>query len=218
MLISFLLNCAIVLMAAFSFIAMFIGWDFMGKKGQLEAPGVEMFKYFTIDSNVLMGVCSLIVLCAQIPVLLGKATALAPLFYGIKLMGTSAVMLTLLVTVGFLTPKSHHPEKLYYNSNFFFHLVIPITAAISFMCTEHADTLPATAALVGIVPTAVYEIYYIWNVMTHLKDGEVDRDYDFYNFLGGNKNLAAIAAIIILVISFGISLLLWWGNRHGFAM
>jgi len=215
MLISFIINCLIAAMVLFAFTAMFLGWNFMGKAGKLDSPGLDMLRYFTIDSNVLMGICSLIMAGAELMVLLGKWESLPACIYVIKLMGASSVLLTFVVTVCFLRPQFKDPLALYYNSNLFFHLLVPLAGAGSFVFAERSALLPVSAVLPGALPTFVYAMYYMVSVLTHLKDGKPDKHYDFYNFLNGDLKRAPAALVIILTAACLLSLLLWLGNRAG---
>ena len=59
-----------------------------------------------------------------------------------------------------------------------------------------------------------YSIFYTINVFTHLSiDGKVQRKYDWYYFVNGENWTFAIIAIIILLVTYGIGLLLWWSNK-----
>lgn len=210
--ISFAINICIVLLVLFSVITMFLGIDFMKKEGTLEVKGIEMFRFFTIDSNVLMGISSLIMVVAQLSVFLGYKNDIANYVYIIKLMGTSAVMLTFLVTIFFLIPQYKNPLVLFYNSNLFFHLIIPILAFISFVFFEKTKSISLINTLFGVLPTFLYAIYYITEIYRHLDNGKVSRYYDFYNFTFGNIKLMPISGTIVLLISYLISLLLWLFN------
>jgi len=211
MLVSFVLNCIIVLMVIFAFFAMVLDWNFMGKKGDFESPGLSAFRYFTVDSNILMGICSLIMAIAEIPVLQGKTTSLPSWVYSLKLVGTAAVMLTFVITACFLTLQFEEPIVLFYNSNLFLHLIVPLTAAISFVFTEPAG-LSFGWTFLGILPTILYGIYYTVQVLTHLDRGKPDKKYDFYNFLNGDVKRTTAAVIAVMTVSYLLSVLLWWGN------
>jgi len=212
MLISFILNCLIFILVLFSLIAMFFDWNFMGIKGNLERPGMGMFCYFTIDSNVFAGICCFIMAIAELRVLTGRSAALSSCIYTLKLMGSSAVLLTFLVTFCFLMPQFKNPLSLLYNSNLFFHMIVPLLAGLSFVFLESPSNLPWKASLLGTIPTFFYAAYYMYNVFTHLQDGKPDKHYDFYNFLGGDLRRTPVVLIVILLVSYLLSLLLWFTN------
>lgn len=213
MLISLILNLLIVLMVSFASVAMFVGWHFMGRVSDLRDEGFKMFRFFTIDSNIVMGICSLIVTYGEYEVLAGKKEILSPIYYVIALIGTSAVTLTFIVTVFFLAPQWKKPIVLFYNSNFFYHLCVPIVSIITFIFFEKTKEIPLNSVILGVLPVTIYGIYYVINVFTHLDNGKVSKKYDFYNFVNGKKEVAGIAAIVILVVSYLISWLLWLVNR-----
>lgn len=207
--VSLIINISIFLLVLFSVITMYCGIDFMKKEGVLEVQGKEMFRFFTIDSNVLMGLCSLIMAFYEFLFLTGKIEILPTFIFTIKLMGTSAVMLTFLVTIFFLVPQYKNPKVLFYNSNFFFHLIVPILACISFVFFEKTNTIHFVYTLYGILPTFIYAIYYVIEIYCHLDHGKVSKHYDFYNFTFGNIKLMPISASVVLLISYLITLSLW---------
>ncbi|MCF0136132.1 MAG: hypothetical protein HUJ69_06890 [Lachnospiraceae bacterium] len=68
--------------------------------------------------------------------------------------------------------------------------------------------------LAGVVPTALYAVFYTINVVKHLgPNKEVDRKYDWYNFLMGNYRLIPVVVPLICGVSYGFSCLLWAVNR-----
>ena len=70
--ISLIINIIIVLFTVSSAIMMFTGFKFMPGKDILEISKIEMFKFYTVDSNLLMGLVSLIFLIDEIKLLKGK--------------------------------------------------------------------------------------------------------------------------------------------------
>ena len=58
--ISLVFNIIIAILVTFSTICMYAGIQFMGGKGQLSTTGIEIFKLFTIESNILMGIMSMV--------------------------------------------------------------------------------------------------------------------------------------------------------------
>ncbi len=210
--ISFLLNCLIVAMVAFSAYAMFTNFNFMSEEGAFQSEGFKMFRFYTIDSNVLMGFCSLIMAIAEGRVLLGYTAELSSAVYTIKLMGTSTVMLTFLVTAFFLVPQFEHPIFLYVNSNLFFHGVVPIVALLSFVLFERGTGLSISATYIAVLPTILYAVFYVTQIYRHLDHGKVDPAYDFYNFTFGKKEILPIVAVIVVLIAYAIGAVIWLLN------
>ena len=60
--ISFFLNLLIVILVIIGCVCMFAGIKFMPSNAVLTGNKLEMFKYYTVDSNILMGIVSLILL------------------------------------------------------------------------------------------------------------------------------------------------------------
>ena len=61
----------------------------------------------------------------------------------------------------------------------------------------------------GVIPTMFYAVFYVEEILRHLKDGKVDKYYDFYNFTGGKKEMVGVAAVVVTGISYLISILIW---------
>ena len=58
--ISLIINIIIVLIVIIGNIFMFTGIKFMPGGSLLEVSKIEMFKFYTVDSNILIGIISLI--------------------------------------------------------------------------------------------------------------------------------------------------------------
>lgn len=68
--ISLVLNIIIVLFTVIAIIMMFTGFGFTnGEEPVLETTKLGMFKFFTVDSNLLMGIVSLIFVIYEINIL-----------------------------------------------------------------------------------------------------------------------------------------------------
>jgi len=216
MLLSLILNCAIVLMVAFGLVTRLLRWDFMKTNEPMEGKGAAIFRFFTTDSNIFAALASLIMAVSEAAVLRGRAEALSPAVCIIKFAATSSVTLTFMVTVCFLTSQVEKPLSLFHNSGLFFHLLVPIAAIISFVFTENGGALPFGVTVCGALPAVIYGFYYMARVLTHLTDGKPDREYDFYNFLNGKKERVPAAMAVVFLASYVFSVLLWLGNTSFF--
>ncbi len=213
--ISFFINIIIVLMVIFACIVMFTGIKFMyGKDLALNLSSIEMFKFFTVDSNILMGIAALIFSFEQIKLLKNKTKAIDSKFYKLYFMGVSAVSLTFFITFAYLGSIAEYGLKsLLMNSNLFFHLIIPVVSIINFIIFERTNKLTFKSTIYGIIPTLIYGIYYLTNVLMHVENGKVSPKYDFYFFVQGGIKTAIFVIPIVYLISYVIGLILWRLNR-----
>ncbi len=98
--IAFALNLVIVVFTVIALVWMTSGIH----AGLLAESKLAALKFFTVDSNILMGIASLIVAIDLWKVIKGKKDVLSIFSYVAALIGTVGVTLTMLVTVFFLAP------------------------------------------------------------------------------------------------------------------
>ena len=183
----------------------------MPAKTLLEASKVEMFKFYTVDSNILMGIISLIISIYEIKLFKSTIKEIPKIVYILKFIATSGIALTFLVTLAFLGPQ-YGMYAMYNNSNLFLHLIIPLLAIISYIFFEKYDNKYKYGVL-GVIPMFIYSIYYTSQVLIHLNDGGLTFKYDFYGFLNGNLNNIYVVIPIIYLFAYIISLLLILLNK-----
>ena len=185
--------------------------------GVLTTSGAEMFKFFTIDSNVLMGVIALFTALQLRQVIRGQREDLSTACYVWNLAGTVGVTLTMLVTVFFLEP-TMAPQfglfSLFAGSNFLLHLFNPLLAIVTFTVFEKTRKIPFRHTLTGIVPMVLYAVFYLANCMRHAVNGMVDIAYDWYGFLAGGVKTVWIVIPVIFLFTWLISIALWRLNRR----
>lgn len=185
--------------------------------GVLTTSGAEMFKFFTIDSNVLMGIIALFTALQLRQVIRGQREDLSTACYVWYLAGTVGVTLTMLVTVFFLEP-TMAPQfglfALFAGSNFLLHLFNPLLAIVTFTVFEKTRKIPFRHTLTGIVPMVLYAVFYLANCMRHAVNGMVDIAYDWYGFLAGGVKTVWIVIPAIFLFTWLISIALWRLNRR----
>ena len=176
-----------------------------------------MFKFFTIDSNVLMGVIALFTALQLRQVIRGQREDLSTACYVWYLAGTVGVTLTMLVTVFFLEP-TMAPQfglfALFAGSNFLLHLFNPLLAIVAFTVYEKTRKIPFRHTLTGIVPMVLYAVFYVANCVRHAVNGMVDIAYDWYGFLAGGVKTVWIVIPVIFLFTWLISVALWRLNRR----
>lgn len=214
--ISLVLNIIIFIFVLFASIMMFTGLKFMHKYDiVLESTRLGMLRFFTVQSNLFMGIISLIFIIDEINILKGNKKEISFNKYILKLMSTSAVGLTFFVVFTYLGPITKYGIlSLLMNSNLFFHLIIPVLSIITFIFFERTDKIKFKHVLYGIVPTFIYGIYYLTNVLIHTENGMVSPKYDWYWFVQGGIWTALVVVPVIFFVSYLISLGLWAINKN----
>jgi hypothetical protein len=191
--IAFILNLLVIAFAVTGTILMLF---FRGNDEELLADGIENYKYFTVLSNELCGIISVVSLVCS---LRGRRQPMLA-----KLMAAAAVGLTFLVIIGFLGPL-YGLLKMYRSANFFFHLILPLTAMAEFvLCPGDAAepvTIPFWWTFLTMIPVAVYGAFYLGNCLIN-GIGEWPHTNDFYGFLNWGLPVG-------LVIFAGIMLAIW---------
>ncbi len=213
--ISLVLNIIIVLMVLLASIMMFTGFKFMkGTEPVLETTKLGMFKFFTVDSNIFMGVMAFLFALKEIKVLKKEEKEISRLYYLLKFMATVSVGLTFVVVFVYLGPICKGGVLvLLRNSNLFYHLLVPVFSIITFIFFERNDKLSFKYSFYGLFPMTLYGLFYITNVLIHMQDGKVSTKYDFYWFVQEGVWTAFIVVPIIVVITYFISVVLWSINR-----
>ncbi|MCR5079630.1 MAG: hypothetical protein K6B65_06930 [Bacilli bacterium] len=214
---SLILNLLCLSSVILGLIFMFCGinWD----KGALVTAGFEAFQYFTVDSNVLMGVIAIIFLIYEVLLVMGKIEAIPKAIYIVKLTGTVGVALTFLTVVFYLAPTymqyGYSYFSMFVNANLFLHGLAPLLAIIAWLIFEHTDLLRVKTAVLGIIPMAIYAVFYITNAFTHIDaQGKIPFKYDWYAFCQGGVGFGLLSLFVMLLITTGIALLLYLGNRR----
>ncbi|MGI6221841.1 MAG: hypothetical protein ACOYIP_08285 [Coriobacteriales bacterium] len=210
---AFALNIAILVLVVFS-----VGWMLSGiNAGVLSTGRLEAFKYFTIDSNVLMGICALIAAIEHRKVLDGRMKELSKPCLVLQLVGATGVTLTMLITVFFLAPTAaatYGILPLFAYSNFFLHLVNPILSIVTFVHFEKTRRIRAVHTLTGIAPMLIYAVFYVSITLLHTVNGVIEPGYDWYGFFFAGIRSVVVVVPVIVLIAYAISHVLWRLNRR----
>ena len=101
--ISLIINIIVVLLTLIASIIMFTGFKIMyGYEPIFETTKIGMLKYFTVESNIFMGIVSLLFAIKEIKILKGKIDDIPLKMYIFKLMAATAVGLTFSVVFLYL--------------------------------------------------------------------------------------------------------------------
>jgi len=211
---SLVLNIIITTFALVGTILMLFGIKFMGPEDGYSATKIEMFRFYTVDSNVIIGIVSAIFVIYEYKIIKGKCNIIPNVLYVFKLMATVGVSLTFFVVVLYLAPIATHGYfSMFRNANLFFHFLVPVLSMITFCFFERTDCISFKHTFTGISTMLVYAIFYITNVLIHAENGTVSTVYDWYWFVQNGIWTIVIVIPIIFLITYLISFLLWRINR-----
>lgn len=206
LILALIINIAIVLLTVNAFL--------MFRHNQEEMhPGktkFHFFIYFTSDSNILNGICSLILILFLLMMLCGNGSLIPFWVYALHFIGTCAVMVTCATVILFLGPIAGY-KKMYTGSDLYLHLICPVLSLVSIviLSTGYIGEIPFYMTFLGIIPTVIYGILYI--ILVLLVGPEKGGWEDFYTFNRGGKWY--ISASLMIVGSYLISLGLFFLSR-----
>lgn len=185
MLVSVILNAAIVVCVV---------WSVIAEMKKVEAWGV-LFRFFTTLSNVLLAVSSAVLLACPYGAMPVWAVML-------KYSGTAAVTVTMLTVLLFLGPVSHQWKLLLTGPQLMLHLICPLLALCSFIFFE-GTALPLWAVVFGVLPVLLYGAVYCRMVVFTPEERRWD---DFYGFNTGGRWAASMAVMFsaAAVIAFAV--------------
>lgn len=211
---SFIINILIFVLTVVSTIFMLVGFQFMGYEEALTATKIEAFKFYTVDSNILMGTMALIFAIYELQFFKSKKNEIPNKVYILKLVATVGVVLTFLTTVIYLAPFAPNGYfSMFKNSNLFYHLIIPLLSIITFTIFESTDKIKFKDTFVGIITMFIYSIFYLVNVLIHVENGKVEIMYDWYGFVQNGLQAAFVVIPIMYLITYFISCSLWFLNK-----
>ena len=210
---SMIFNFIIFVTVLIGTLFMVTGFKFMSSAGNLTSTGWAAFKYFTVDSNIVVGVVAFIMFIYELLYLSKRIEVIPQFVYILKHIGTVGVILTFVVTLFYLAPLLGSKFLfLYQNTNLLFHLIVPIFSFVSFVFFEKTK-IDFKYTFYGLSTMVLYGIYYIGNIIIHLDNGVVNSKYDWYGFMKLGLLSIFIVVPIMMVITYFISWLLFRLNK-----
>ncbi len=191
-----------------------IAWSMMlfkaGANGALSSAGLTSLKYFTVLSNLLAGLGSLLSAIFMIKGARKKRLLPGWLLY-LRFVGAAAVSVTFLTVLLLLGPVYGH-YRLYNGANLWFHLIIPLVSAAGFVLLRSGKSITLKGSLISAAPTVVYGMGYIANMLINGVSGN-----DFYGFLTWGTPAGIGIFAFLIAMTWGVSLLLRLPHRGGTA-
>ena len=167
-------------------------------KGNMDGSGPVIFRYYTMDSNILAGLFSIPMAFFALRALC-TGRSFPAWAHTLRWVATTCIMITFLVVVVFLS-SLYGLANMNSNENLYLHTVTPLLCLVSFLFLEQG---PISFRGYGwtLLPTAVYGVlYYIMVVGTAIWP-------DFYGFNMGGKWY--ISVILMAISTCVLSLVLW---------
>lgn len=159
------------------------------------ASGRRSLQFFTVQSNLLCGLSSLLLL-------LTLRQGIPPRWvWLLRYLGTASVTVTFLTVMVFLGPTQGYKSQLD-GWGLSLHLVAPLLSVLSFCVWERFYSLPFGLSLIAILPVLLYGLVYL-HLVVRVKKWE-----DFYGFNRGGKWPVSFTAM--MVGAFLVCLLLYF--------
>ena len=178
--------------------------------GILTATFPEIFKYFTFQSNVYMGIVAFIYAYYQYLILKGKKENIPHVLNVFYHVGVTAVALTFMIVILFLAP-GYGFDKMYNYANLFFHGLLPVFAMANYMFFNKEGRIRFKDTPFAIIPSFLYGIVYFAIVASNNAYG--DLNYDFYMFGKDGPWIGAINFLSVMLIAYVMGLILYFVNR-----
>ena len=179
--------------------------------------GVEIFKYFTVQSNILAGVACAVFAVYEIMILKGKADKVPTAVYVFKYIANVGVTVTMLTVACYLAPVvADSYFSLFINCNLFFHFLAPMTSLVGFLFFENTDGISFFGMVLGIVHFLVYGTVYMVVAYSNYDKWSgigLDRAYNWYGLANQDATFTLIFSLIMTSIVFLICVLTWLVNR-----
>ena len=205
LLVSFILNLVI-----FSFVLTGTIIAFTIGDGILMATFPEIFKYFTFQSNVCMGIVALIYAYFQLQMIRGKIEKIPHVLNVFYHVGATAVGLTFLIVVIFLAP-GYGFDKMYNYANLFFHALAPVVAMANYMFFSKECRIRVVDTPFAIMPSLLYGIVYFIIVVSNNAYGDIN--IDFYMFGKDGPWIGALNFLAVMSIAYIFGLFIYFINR-----
>lgn len=172
----------------------------------LISSGLENLKYYTVLSNLFCGIVALAELVAHI----SRKSKFD--FTMLKFMAATVTGLTAVIIAAFLQPT--YPDlNMYQGSNLWFHLIVPVIAVAECVFTSDvASMMSFGRTMLTMIPSAVYGLFYALNILFRGIGTWPDTN-DWYGFLNWGWPIGIIIFLVIIIVTWLVSLALWLLNK-----
>lgn len=170
----------------------------------LTAYGLQNLKYFTVDSNLFLGLVCLTELLLAAARRAGRIAEIPAWIGTLQYIAAVAVALTFTVVMVFFGPAVGYAPLLR-EGNLYFHLLVPLLALISFCTLRRGRYIPLRDTALALIPSVLYGAYY---TVTLLLYGAHFPSTDWYGFALGGIRGSVMSASGIFLLTWLLALLL----------
>ena len=219
--ISLVFNIIIVLFVALAFLMGFFKWQFV--EDDFSVEGIELLKYFTVQSNILAGVAALVFAWYEILLLNDRVLKVPDWVYMFKYIANVGVTVTFLTVAAFLAPMyTKHYYEFFVNSNLFFHFLVPVLSFVSFSFFELTDKITFNKTFFGMSHFLLYGAVYMLVAYTHVSTWTSRalndlRAYNWYGFAYENVLLTISVTLVMCIMTYIVCFISWFINRRMYA-
>lgn len=192
--VEMILNIVLVIFTVIGIILMLTGKP---EEGALQSTGIENFKFYTVLTNVFCGIIAAVHL---IFLLLKKDTDKIRV---LKLAAVCGVAITFAVVAFMFGPLYGFPQ-FYKRGNLFFHLLEPVVAMVEFILIRRKK-IPFKYTVIAAVPTLLYGIGYMTNILINGIGGPWPYTNDFYAFLSWGWPIGIGIFAVITLMAFAVA-------------
>ena len=182
-------------------------WESIALPISWEGMGMEMFTFYTENSNLFSTLACALMAAAQIGALL-TGGEVPRWVKTLKYMSTCCLMLTFLTVVFVLAP-IYGPGGYYVllltGSMLYHHFLNPVVSFFSLVLFERAPRLPRRAALYALVPTLLYGAAALAMNLARVLEGP----YPFFKIYEQPVWVSCLWAVVLLGGSFLIDRIVW---------
>ena len=202
--ISLLLNLLIAILVLLAWLYMSLTVD---RHGRFSAEGLWNLRYFTVISNVMQGIASLL----TVPRLLRKKP-LSQALVRFRFMATVSVSLTFFTVLLFLGPVFGF-DGMYDGANFWFHLIVPVLAMVDFCAVDRNGAVVFSDTRLAVLPMLLYGFLYVGNIVVNGIGKGTDTN-DWYGFAVWGPKSAAVVFVCMTVAAWLIAVLMRLPRRR----
>lgn len=169
--------------------------------------------YYTQDSNLFLGVTSLLYVIASIRALRKREEKIPLWIRRVRYYSICCICVTLFVVLFILAPMAKPLGGLkwilFTDSMLYQHLLSPVIAIAAFLLLEKRPQLRFRETFLALIPTLIYAaVIYPLNIA-----GIVDGPYPFLQVRNMSIGISVLWFFLVLILAYGLAWLIWLCNR-----